>query len=484
MDNPKVLIVDDEKSICEVLKKFLEKKGYDVITANDGNMGLKVARENRIDVVICDIKMPGIDGIQVVKGIKKIDQRIPVLINTAYPDMDTAIEALKSGAYDYLVKPVNLEEIGEKVSRALSSRRVLEENVLFSKIVSLHEVSRYLSAIHDFDKLLKMVLEYSIMMAKADSGALMLLDEQNELKVITTMGVERNVEFNEKDRMKIASWVAKNEEPILIDKNSPTLPFLGKLKWKCIGSSVTFPLKTPNRKIGVLHINRARESESFTNIELEIINVLASHAAISIDNVKVYDKIQEQYLQTMKAFAQAVEAKDFYTRGHSEKVMEYSLKLAIKMGLKAEELEVVKHAGLLHDIGKIGVPEQILNKPGKLTPVEFEEIRKHPTAGVNIIAGIASMKPLLPLVHHHHESYNGRGYPEGLKGNEIPLGARILAVTDSYDAMTSSRTYRKRMDESIALSIIREELGKQFDADIGRLFIELIEEEQCLIKKK
>ncbi len=472
MDKPKVLVIDDEKSICDLLKKFIEKKGYDVSTAENGMDGIALAKRERIDVAICDIKMPGMTGLEVTREIKKVDQRIPILIITAFPTMDSAIEAIKSGAYDYLVKPVHLEEIGQKVDRALSSRKIMEENILFSKIVSLHEVSRNMAMVHDSEKLLRMILEYSMRLAKADFGALMLLDDKKELKVLSTLGMGEGVEFDEKDRMKIATWVAVNEEPLLIDRISPVPPFLGKLDRKNVRSSISFPLKTPKRLIGVLHLNRAQESPSFSNIDLEIINVLASQASISIDNVKVYDKMQEQYLQTMRAFASAVEAKDAYTRGHSEKVMEYSVLLARRMGLEPEDLEVVRFAGLLHDIGKIGVPEHILNKPGRLTPAEFEEIKKHPTAGINIIADVPSMQPLLPLILSHHETFNGKGYPEGLSGEEIPLGARILTITDSYDAMTSNRVYRKALDRDGALEIIGKEAGRQFDPDIARLFIE------------
>ncbi len=474
MSKVKILVVDDEKSICDILEEYLSTKGFDVLTANDGYTAVEIVKKNNIGAVVCDIKMPGMDGIETAQEIKKIDQRIPVLIVTAYPNMDTAINALKSGVNDYLVKPVNLEEIYEKVSRVLSIRRVLEENVLFSKIVSLHEVSRSLSTIHDFSKLVDMVLEYSVKVSKADSGILMILNEKNELRVLSTIGEDKEVKFAEKDMMRIASWVAQNEEPLLINSNAPNVLFIDDLKQTDIGSSVSFPLKTPKRNVGVLQLNRSKHSETFTNIELEVINVLASHAAISIDNLTVYDKMQEQYLQTMGAFASAVEAKDSYTRGHSEQVMNYAVMLAEGLNLKKEEVELIRHAGLLHDIGKIGVPEGILNKPGKLTLSEFEEIKKHPKAGANIVSNIDSMSPLLPLIKYHHEKYNGRGYPDNLKGKEIPLGARILAVADAYDAMTSNRIYRNAMDVSKATTIIESELGEQFDPDIGKTFVDII----------
>ncbi len=219
---------------------------------------------------------------------------------------------------------------------------------------------------------------------------------------------------------------------------------------------------------------RRNGRESFSNLDLEIINVLSSQASISIENVRLYHNIRDNYLKTIRAFALAVEAKDEYTHGHSENVMKYTMILAKHLGLPDHELELVKYAGLLHDIGKIGISEAILNKADRLTTQEFDEIKKHPELGAKIIADVPFLKSLVPLVLYHHEFYCGGGYPTGISGSDIPFGARILSVADAYEAMTSNRPYRKALSQDIASGILEKERGRQFDPIIVDAFMEII----------
>jgi len=176
----------------------------------------------------------------------------------------------------------------------------------------------------------------------------------------------------------------------------------------------------------------------------------------------------------IKALSSAIEAKDPYTKGHSERVGEYSKKLALKLGFDREKAESLYWAGILHDIGKIAIPIDILTKPGKLTDEEFEKIKVHPVISYKICESLNTLKQVLPAVKHHHERYDGKGYPNGLKGEEIPYEARIMAVTDSFDAMTSDRSYRKAMPKEKAIEILKQGAGVQWDEKIVKAFIELI----------
>jgi putative nucleotidyltransferase with HDIG domain len=225
-----------------------------------------------------------------------------------------------------------------------------------------------------------------------------------------------------------------------------------------------------------LNLIRSTGSAAFSSIDLEIITVLASQASISIENARLYQSIRDNYLKTVRGFALAVEAKDRYTHGHSENVMKYTVMLARKLGLSEQEIDQIKYAGLLHDIGKIGVSESILNKPGRLTDDEFGEIKKHPDLGARIISDVPFLKSLVPLIRHHHEFFNGKGYPDGIAGEEIPFGARILGIADAYEAMTSNRPYRKALEQNVAMGILTEEKGKQFDPNIVDAFIQLLSE--------
>jgi HD-GYP domain-containing protein (c-di-GMP phosphodiesterase class II) len=303
----------------------------------------------------------------------------------------------------------------------------------------------------------------------------MFFDNVQKLYVSDVYPESYNAEFwNQELFTKCSQWVVKNEEPLAMEAGSDIQPpGVPKLPPQ-LQSYIIFPLKTLKRTLGVLNLVRIEGSAPFSNIDLEIINVLASHASISIENARLYHSIRDNYLKTIRGFALAVEAKDRYTHGHSENVMKFTVVLAKKLKMTDAEIDQIQYAGLLHDIGKIGVSEAILNKPGKLSQDELDEIRKHPELGARIISDVPFLKSLVPLIKYHHEFFNGMGYPEGISGEQIPFGARILCVADSFEAMTSNRPYRKAMPLSRAVEIMREEQGRQFDPQIVEAFIELV----------
>jgi response regulator RpfG family c-di-GMP phosphodiesterase len=470
-----ILIVDDESSICELLGQYLRKKAYNVTTASSGEEALEFIKNNRVNLVISDIKMPGMSGVDFLKHVKEIYPLTPVLLTTGFPTLDTAIEALKLGAYDYLTKPFHLEEISEKIKRALLNRKLEEDNVLFSKLVSLHEITKVLSSTLDLADLNAKFIHYSTKMVKADGSALMFIDPSGKLGITDTFGKDYTKEyFLKKTFLQSSKYVAKKGEPILLEQGISDLPDELLPVPADLQSFISFPLKTPSAILGVLHLVRRLGKPSFSDLDLEITNVLASQASIAIENVRLYSNIRDNYLKTIRAFALAVEAKDRYTHGHSENVMKYTVIVAKHLGLPDHELEQVKYAGLLHDIGKIGISEIILNKANKLTLQEFNEIKRHPELGANIIADVPFLKSLVPLVLHHHEFYNGEGYPAGISGNDIPYGARILSIADAYEAMTSNRPYRKALSQDIAFSILEKERGRQFDPEIVDAFLDIL----------
>ena len=471
-----LLVVDDEKSICEILGQYLRMKGYSVVVARSAEDAINIIKKDKIDLVLSDIKMPGMSGVELLQWIRDYNRVLPVLLTTGFPTLDSAIEALKLGAFDYLTKPFHLEEIGEKIKRALLNKQMEEENRLFSKLVSLHEVTKILASTHEISDLNRKVLDYTVKISKAGAGALMLMDEADKLCIVVSSTDPFGRGFFEEGIFPIASkWAVESGEPLVIETNVhhklaekfPPLP-------PSIQSYIAFPLKTPQKTIGVLNLVRPKDTIAFSHVDLEIINVLASQSSISIDNVRLYQNIRDNYLKTIRAFALAVEAKDRYTHGHSENVMKYTVVLAKQLGLPDMEIESVKYAGLLHDIGKIGISEFILNKPSRLTPYEFDEIRKHPAVGAKIIADVPFLRPLVPFVLHHHEYYDGHGYPDGIAGEDIPFGARILSVADVFEAMTSNRPYRKALSPEMAVQTLLAGRGKQFDPRMVDAFMEVL----------
>jgi len=192
---------------------------------------------------------------------------------------------------------------------------------------------------------------------------------------------------------------------------------------------------------------------------------------------KLYMEMRGLYLSTIKTLSKTIEAKDPYTSGHANRVMEYSVLLAEALELSYEKIQDIRMAAILHDLGKIAINDDILNKGGKLTAEEYEQIMKHPIIGAEIIDNISFLRDVKEIIKYHHERYDGKGYPEGLEGDEIPLEACILAIADSYDAMTSDRPYRKALDKEVALQEIKNNAGTQFHPYLAEIFVKKMTEQ-------
>lgn len=195
------------------------------------------------------------------------------------------------------------------------------------------------------------------------------------------------------------------------------------------------------------------------------------------------DKLEKAYLESIETLRYTVEAKDPYTKGHSDRVAEFSVLIGKKLGLSEEDLKTLRIGGLFHDIGKIGIPDSILLKDERLTPEEYSEIKHHPSIGTHILSNATIFSNIIPIVKHHHERYDGRGYPENLKGEDIPLLARIATVADAFDAMSSRRTYRNSLDINTIIDEIKKNSGTQFDSKIAHVFLDILENEYDLIKE-
>jgi len=200
------------------------------------------------------------------------------------------------------------------------------------------------------------------------------------------------------------------------------------------------------------------------------------HILKNEESIDIAELLEKTHFETIMAFSEALEARDLYTAGHSRRVMEYSKSIGQRIKLDKQDIEDLKRSALLHDIGKIGIPDTILRKQTKLTDEEYATIKSHPKTGASILHYIKSFKDLVPAVYHHHEQFDGDGYPDGIKGTAIPLHARIIAIADTFDAMTSSRSYRKALSFRTALSELERNKGVQFDPDITDIFLEILNE--------
>ncbi|HHU50731.1 MAG TPA: HD-GYP domain-containing protein [Firmicutes bacterium] len=215
--------------------------------------------------------------------------------------------------------------------------------------------------------------------------------------------------------------------------------------------------------------------------DINLLQIMAGQVSIALERIRMYNNLEENYLATIKALASSIEAKDPYTRGHSERVTKLSLLLGELMGLSSNELLNLKYGGLLHDIGKIGVSELILNKPGSLSAQEFNVIQKHPVIGADIVTPVSFLQGTLPLIRHHHERYDGSGYPDHISSKELPLSVRILTICDAFDAMSSDRPYRKALPLSTCIEELKNKAGSQFDPEIVSIFTNLLAENPALV---
>ncbi|MEO0136592.1 MAG: HD domain-containing phosphohydrolase [candidate division WOR-3 bacterium] len=240
-----------------------------------------------------------------------------------------------------------------------------------------------------------------------------------------------------------------------------------------IKSEVAIPLISGAKFLGVIDF-QSKVRDRFDLMTLDLLDDIAHRIAVFLENAILYEQVERSYSETIRALVLAMEVKDSYTRGHSERVTELAMKLAEHMELTDGRKKLLYWAGLLHDIGKIGISEAILNKPGKLDEFEFSEIKRHPVEGARMLEQIEGLKEVVPIIKHHHENYDGTGYPEGLKGEEIPLEARMLAVCDVYDAMTTIRSYRKPFSPEGALSAIETYSGTRLDPRIVKEFLQMM----------
>jgi putative nucleotidyltransferase with HDIG domain len=253
--------------------------------------------------------------------------------------------------------------------------------------------------------------------------------------------------------------------PLLIAENGGTngLP-------QDINSAMIVPLKIRETVFGVLTAFVNQGAKRFTEKDLYYLSFLAQSAAHAIENLALYENIYENLFATLYAFVKAVEARDLYTQQHSSRVTGLSLILGQHLGCSKEELDTLNFAGHLHDIGKIGIRDDILLKPGRLTSEEFEKIKDHPVIGANILEQLGLWEQERQIIRCHHERFDGSGYPDGIKDQKIPFLARILSVADVYDAMASERAYRKKMEDDVIIKIINEGVGTQFDPDVVAAF--------------
>jgi putative nucleotidyltransferase with HDIG domain len=354
------------------------------------------------------------------------------------------------------------------------------------QLKTLIELSALINSSLDIVEIRKRAIEAATELVNAEAGSLLFLDgETGELYFDVAIGEkgEKLKTIRLKKGQGIAGWVAEHNEPVVINdvQNDPRFFKGGDEKSGFVTRSmICVPVKTKDKLVGVLQaINK--KGESFNASDLDLLTGLSHQIAVAIENARLYDELRETFYSTIHTLAETIEKRDPYTAGHTKRVMNYSIAIGRIMGLSKKEMEDLKLSAILHDIGKIGIRDDVLLKNDKLTSDEFKKIMMHTAYGAEILNHIRQLKSVIPGVKNHHEKYDGSGYPDGLKGDDIPIIARIIAVADTFDAMTTDRPYRKGLSFDTAFDELKKHAGTQFDPEVVKAFFKAYKEMEIAV---
>ena len=350
------------------------------------------------------------------------------------------------------------------------------------------ELIKVVEGLHDYNVLTYTVNRdyelYDLIVRKATDimntqiGSLMLFDDKAmKLKIVSARGLPKKVvdTTSLKPGEGIAGKVFQSRKPIFCENIEADERFKRKSRVKYYSKSfVAVPLKVKGRVVGVLNVNNRKSGAPFTAEGMKILTLIADEAAMTIENRRLLRRIEKAYMDTIATLAKVLDERMPSTRGHSQRVAELSCVLAKRMGLPEERLQLIKRAALIHDIGKIGIKDNVLLKPRALNAVERKIIQAHPRIGSEIVDKVEFFNIFVPIIAFHHEWFNGAGYPMGLKGTQIPVGARIVAVCDAWDAMISKRAYRDPLTRLAAMAEIQRCSGTQFDPKVVKEFLKMI----------
>ena len=486
-----LLFVDDEENILDIASEYFQFKGFEVLTAHNGREAVRVLETERIDCCFTDINMPEMDGLALAEHIHHTDNTIPVIVMTGYPSLDNTIATLKNGVVDFLIKPVNLEQMELAVRRVLRQRRLFVENILLqkeveqkerleklnrelvTKIEELNLINRIMSdfaAIGSTTDVFTRVVDMTLEIAHADLAQFLVMNEHVQQPFEVVSATNARIPGLEGSRLpdSLVAGVAADELPLLVDGQQGTDVLPGDMH-----AALLVPMKIRQKVFGVLTAAVFQDHARFSEKDLYYLSYIARNAAHAIENLALYENIYQNLFSTLYAFVNALEARDPYTQQHSERVARLAILLGQEMGCTPEELDILHFSGHLHDIGKIGIRDDILLKCGGLTAEEYEKIKEHPQIGANIVGQLGLWDREKDIIRYHHEHFDGTGYPEGLRGESIPFLSRLLAVADVYDAMASGRAYRQRIEEAVVLETIRERAGSHFDPQVVAVLMRL-----------
>jgi response regulator RpfG family c-di-GMP phosphodiesterase len=491
----RTLVVDDSPENRAVVERFVKHLGYGADLCDNGLDALDRILESPggYEMIFTDVNMPQMTGVELLQSIRQNGIRTPVVMITGFPTITLAVDCIKQGATDFLTKPFTLSHFEHVISRIEKERSLQEDNrnltealrekqgiedlnaqlekkiEELSVMYSISEMARYTN---DMEEIFDRMVEMASIITRSDQVSIFLLDrETNHLvpkRFLNVSGHSDPIALG----MGIIGKAVLEQRSIIItpdNRGNFAIPHVGK------GPFLSLPMMIKDEVFGVLNISKPSKNQQFTEKELHLLQNMIAKSSLTLENHALYEGLYDNLMDTLRSLIGAVEAKDVYTRDHSKRVMDLSILTAREMALPQADIETLRFAGFIHDIGKIGIQDTVLLKPGRLNDEEIAIIRTHPVIGENIVKPLKFLKMEQLIVRHHHERYDGMGYPDGLAGEKIPILARILAVADTYDAITSTRPYRTAKGHLFAVEEIQRCRKTQFDPDAADAFLSCLE---------
>jgi HD-GYP domain-containing protein (c-di-GMP phosphodiesterase class II) len=364
-------------------------------------------------------------------------------------------------------------DLQQKIDELESSRQLVKK--------LLSRIGTAIISYEGIDNLLNLIVENTVAALEAQMGSLLLVDgEKQELYLKTSWAANGQLPGTIQ-RLKLgeglAGIVAREGRSM---RGTGTLLSFGVASDQTTeGAVLCVPLRLREQTMGVVLVVRTEASRPFAEDDEALVASIGSQIAVAVENYRLNLDVERTYIETILALALAVEAKDPYSSGHSKRVGFYATQIGEELGLDQETLRMLNDAGILHDVGKIGIKDEVLLKASPLTPEEQKIMQQHPIIGEAIVKPVQSLAKVVSLVRHHHEAYNGTGYPGGLRGDDIPLGARILAVADTYDSMVTDRPYRKRLSTEESTAELKRKAGIQYDPKVVEAFLRVLEKKEA-----
>ena len=443
----KILIADDNPSIREYLNGLLMNDDFELVFAEDGAQAFELVQSTYPDLILLDVMMPKMNGVEVCRLIRQ-DPRLaemPIIMITALDDRNSRLQGLQAGADDFISKPFDAQELLARINtitRLNRYRRLNEERAKFEQLVKF-----------------------------SPDGILILNSEGDILMANPAFKRMASAASEEVQNQRIENFLDPTDVVQVHLKLAEM--FSGRLETLRLESTLRHSKGTGIPVEVHTSLTQWEDGQAAQLIMHDITNRKQSEKKLH----QAHEELKAAYNATIEGWAQTLELRDIETAGHSRRVTDYAMKLAQQMGFTGEALNDFYRGATLHDIGKIGIPDSILLKPDRLTETEMNLMRQHTQYAFKVLSNVGFSGPVVDIPHYHHEKWDGSGYPEGLKGEEIPLAARVFAIVDVWDALSSDRPYRPAWTNEKVLDYLWEESGKHFDPEVVKTFLELLQKE-------